>query len=132
MSNLSRLFALVSFLLTLIPSQIYAFHVPQSTSIFPTQSHVASKSFNAFAKRPMMTFSASSQEDHESLLPMRDRLRQVTGFSLTAFRAAWRAATGISLTAIYASSLAASGLWIRKMSAALLSIFPSWVSFENC
>lgn len=53
----------------------------------------------------------------------------MTGFSLTAFRAAWRAATGISLTAIYASTLAATGLWIRNVTATLLSIFPAWFRY---
>lgn len=59
---------------------------------------------------------------------LRDKLREATGFSLTAFRAAWRTATGISLTAIYATALAASGLWIRKITSLVLSIFPDWVS----
>ena len=59
---------------------------------------------------------------------VRDKLRKITGFSLTAFRATSRAATGISLSAIYASSLAATGLWIRRIMSATLSIFPAWVS----
>ena len=59
---------------------------------------------------------------------LRDKLREATGFSLTAFRAAWRTATGISLTAIYATALAASGLWIRKITSLALSVFPAWVS----
>jgi hypothetical protein len=58
---------------------------------------------------------------------LRDNLRQVTGFSLTACRATWRAATGISFTAIYASSLAFTGLWVRKFMSSVLSIFPAWV-----
>ena len=62
---------------------------------------------------------------------LRDKLRQATGFSLTAFRSTWRAATGISLTAVYASALAASGLWIRKVMSSLLSIFPAWVGSHH-
>lgn len=68
--------------------------------------------------------------DEKSSITLRDQLRKATGFSLTAFRAAWRAATGISLTAIYAATLAASGLWIRKITTAVLSIFPDWVSYS--
>lgn len=60
---------------------------------------------------------------------LRDKLRKATGFSLTAFRAAWRTATGISLTAIYATALAASGLWIRKITSLVLSIFPAWFRY---
>ena len=41
--------------------------------------------------------------------PIRSRLRQLTGFSLTAFRATMRTATGISMTAVYASTLAFFG-----------------------
>ena len=69
--------------------------------------------------------SSSGGNKNESL---RDTLRGVTGFSLTACRATWRAATGISLTAIYASTVAFTGLWIRKIMHAVLSVFPAWVS----
>lgn len=73
--------------------------------------------------------SEQAQDDEPSQgITIRDRLRKATGFSLTAFRAAWRAATGMSLTAIYATALAASGLWIRKITSVFLSIFPAWVS----
>ena len=71
--------------------------------------------------------SSSGGNKNESL---RDTLRGVTGFSLTACRATWRAATGISLTAIYASTVAFTGLWIRKIMHAVLSVFPAWVSRE--
>lgn len=71
-----------------------------------------------------------SQQDEQSAsqATLRDKLRKVTGFSLTAFRAAWRTATGISLTAVYATALAASGLWIRKITSVILAVFPAWVS----
>jgi hypothetical protein len=60
---------------------------------------------------------------------MRDKLRQVTGFSFTVFRTTLRGLTGISLTAIYASTVAITGLWIRRLTSVVLSIFPSWFRY---
>ena len=56
-------------------------------------------------------------------------MRKATGFSLTAFRAAWRAATGISLTALYASALAATSAFVREAMALILSPFPPWFRY---
>lgn len=55
---------------------------------------------------------------------LRGRLRQMTGFSLTAFRASLRAVTGISLTALYVATLTATGAWIRQTTKLVLSILP--------
>jgi hypothetical protein len=71
---------------------------------------------------------AEEQQQAGTRTLLRNKLRQVTGFSLTAFRATARAATGISFSAIYASTLAATGLWIRYIMSKILSIFPAWVS----
>lgn len=60
---------------------------------------------------------------------LRDKLRKITGFSLTAVRAALRATTGISLTALYASFLLATGAWIRQSMKVVLSIFPVWFRY---
>ena len=62
-------------------------------------------------------------------MSLRDRLRQATGFSLTACRAAGRTATGISFTAIYGTAVAVSGLWIRKTTSVVLAIFPAWFRY---
>ena len=62
-------------------------------------------------------------------LTIRDKLRQITGFSFTVFRKTLRGITGISLTAIYASTVAATGLWIRKTTSIILSLFPSWFRY---
>lgn len=76
-----------------------------------------------------------SANDHKELKGdrkggnLRDRLRQATGFSFTAFRSAWRAATGVSLSALYASTVVAAGLWIRTISASVLGIFPAWFRY---
>jgi hypothetical protein len=74
----------------------------------------------------------AENQDQEKRRPraaaLRNKLRQATGFSLTAFRATARAATGISFSAIYASTLAATGLWIRYIMSKILSIFPPGVS----
>lgn len=58
-------------------------------------------------------------------MTIRNRLRKVTGFSFTLFRATVRGITGISFTALYASSVAVTGLWIRKTMSVLLGLFPS-------
>jgi hypothetical protein len=76
----------------------------------------------------------ASARDHEELQgeainTLRDKFRQGTGFSLTAFRSAWRAATGVSLSALYASTALTAGLWIRTISALVLGIFPAWFRY---
>lgn len=60
---------------------------------------------------------------------IRQRLRAITGFSLTALRKTIRTATGISATAIYATSLAATGVWIRQAMKVLLDVFPTWFRY---
>lgn len=72
---------------------------------------------------------ATNEHDHFSL---RDRLRQVTGFSFTAFRATLRGITGISLTAIYASAVASTSSFVRNAMKVVLSVFPSWVRSCCC
>jgi len=72
---------------------------------------------------------ATNEHDHFSL---RDRLRQVTGFSFTAFRATLRGITGISLTAIYASAVASTSFFVRNAMKVVLSVFPSWVRSCCC
>jgi len=76
-------------------------------------------------------YMTSNREDESagSVILLRDRLRQATGFSLTAVRAALRAATGISLTTIYGTAVAASGLWIRKTTSVVLAVFPAWFRY---
>jgi len=69
---------------------------------------------------------ATNEHDHFSL---RDRLRQVTGFSFTAFRATLRGITGISLTAIYASAVASTSFFVRNAMKVVLSVFPSWFRY---
>lgn len=60
---------------------------------------------------------------------LRARLRQLTGFSLTALRATLRAATGISITAVWASTFAATGAWIRQTMRLVLAPFPAWFRY---
>lgn len=71
--------------------------------------------------------SSSNGDDDDSHLTLRDRLRQITGFSLTAFRATLRGITGISLTALYASAVATTSSFVRNTMKVILSVFPSWV-----
>lgn len=74
------------------------------------------------------TGSTSNNESDESRhMTLRDRLRQVTGFSFTAFRATLRGITGISLTALYASAVATTSSFVRNIMKLILSAFPSWV-----
>jgi len=68
----------------------------------------------------------AGNNDHKRLT-LRDRLRQVTGFSFTAFRATLRGITGISLTALYASAVASTSLFVRNTMKIILSVFPTWV-----
>lgn len=60
---------------------------------------------------------------------LRNQLRSITGFSLTALRKTMRAATGISLTAVYASTLAVTGAWIRQTMRLILAPLPAWFRY---
>ena len=133
------IFSLI-FYLSLLSADIMAlsrgFSMPRCTR------HVIAKSFYMSSRQyavPDQTLSPEHQnsQNKKAQSTLRDRLRRLTGFSLTASRATLRAATGVSLTAIYASTLAATGLWIRKVMHVILSLFPAWVSWllqprQNC
>jgi hypothetical protein len=83
---------------------------------------------NLLSSRGIQQDNAGGSSD-EKKEPIRSRLRQITGFSLTAFRATMRAATGISMTAVYASTVAFTGQWIRQSMKVVLSIFPAWARY---
>jgi hypothetical protein len=72
---------------------------------------------------------ASSADNEVKNWTVRVRLRQATGFSLTAIRATLRTATGVSLTTVYAGTVAATGAWIRQSMRLVLSIFPAWMRY---
>jgi hypothetical protein len=104
--------------------------VPNTFDAFPTVWHKEKKSQHLSRAQRLW----SSPTDHvdvqnATLLAIRDRIRDATGFSFTVFRATLRGITGISLTAIYASTVAATGLWIRKISSVILSVFPAWFRY---
>lgn len=84
---------------------------------------------NLLSSRGIQQDNATGVSSDEEKEPIRSRLRQITGFSLTAFRATMRAATGISMTAVYASTLAFTGQWIRQSMKVVLSIFPAWARY---
>jgi hypothetical protein len=75
--------------------------------------------------------SSSSDIDPSSLSSpdnddaVRNRVRKLTGVSLTALRATMRTATGISMTVIYVSTKAATGAWIRTTMKTILAPFPA-------
>lgn len=127
--------------LTLLATPSQAFIVSMSPSMIKTK--ISLPSFRAATVLPpryslqqplflssQVSLTATSDDSEEqdkkkrTGAALRNKLRQVTGFSMTAFRATARAATGISLSAIYASTLAATGLWIRYIMSKILSIFP--------
>lgn len=76
----------------------------------------------------LATLSGSQNSSNEPFL-IRSRLRQVTGFSLTAVLSTLRAASGVSLSAVYASTVALSGAWIRQTMKAVLAFFPAWMRY---
>lgn len=81
----------------------------------------------------LSTSSANDNDTNEQHhLTLRDRMRQVTGFSFTAFRATLRGITGISLTAIYASAVATTSSFVRNTMKVILSVFPTWVRVYSC
>lgn len=63
-------------------------------------------------------------------LSIRDRLRRITGFSFTAFRATLRGITGISLTAIYDATVVTTSSVVRETMKVIVGVFPAWVSNE--
>lgn len=60
---------------------------------------------------------------------LRGKLRQMTGFSMTAFRATLRGITGFSLTALRASLRAATGVSVTATTKAIVGAFPLWFRY---
>lgn len=132
--------------LTLLATPSQAFMVSMSPSLIKTKISLPSSRAATvvppqysrqqplfLSSRVFLTSSSDDAEEQDKIkksygAALRNKLRQATGFSLTAFRATARAATGISISAIYASALAATGLWIRYIMSKILSIFPPGVS----
>uniref|UniRef100_A0A7S4V692 Uncharacterized protein n=1 Tax=Ditylum brightwellii TaxID=49249 RepID=A0A7S4V692_9STRA len=59
----------------------------------------------------------------------RGKLRQITGFSLTAMRSTMRAATGFSLTTLRATLRVTTGISVTGTMRAIMSILPLWFRF---
>uniref|UniRef100_A0A7S4NE70 Uncharacterized protein n=2 Tax=Odontella aurita TaxID=265563 RepID=A0A7S4NE70_9STRA len=60
---------------------------------------------------------------------VRGKLRALTGFSLTAFRATMRATTGFSLTAVRAACRVATGISVTGTMKWMLGLFPTWFRY---
>ncbi len=101
--------------------------VPSSFDDLPTLWHNEKKPLHlSRAQRLWSSPTDHADVQNATLLAIRDRIRDATGFSFTVFRATLRNTTGISLSTIYASTVAAIGLWIRKISSVIHSIVPAW------
>lgn len=74
---------------------------------------------------PLPTTTPSSSQQDDTTKSIRSRLRQLTGFSLTAFRTSLRAI----VMAIYVTTFTATGAWIRTVTKYVLSIFPPWARY---
>lgn len=117
-------------------SNAYLLSSPRSTS--PRQMTVCSPASPTFSKpRPLplnnlhVLATNNASNDGRRHLTLRDRLRKVTGFSFTAFRATLRGITGISLTALYASAVASTSSFVRNTMKIILSVFPTWVRLSD-
>lgn len=140
MNTTKSLLAVALLLVQLAPRNVYAF----TSSITIHRSSRPAQAANAAGRKQDVQLAAdkfsfqllsssrvdTSKSSTENTEPrLRSRLRQVTGFSWTAFRATMRAATGISMTAVYASTLAFTGQWMRQTMKVILSIFPAWARY---
>ena len=86
-------------------SSLSVMHQPSTTSIWNEQRYLYRKRGIATS----MDSSASSSDESP-----RSKLRQLTGFSLTALRTTLRAATGFSLTAFRTTLRAATGISLSQ------------------
>lgn len=68
-------------------------------------------------------------DESDPPMSLRDHLRQLTGFSLTAFRATVRGITGVSMTALYDAALVTTSSFVRNTMKAILGVFPTWVRY---
>jgi hypothetical protein len=113
-------------------SHIYGFHVNSFRQMI-RPSRILETGRSPQTSKPIDQRFASEQDNEElqgeATHTLRDKLRQATGFSSTAFRSAWRTATGVSLSALYATTALIAGLWIRTISATVLGIFPAWFRY---
>jgi hypothetical protein len=69
---------------------------------------------------PVSSTSTSSTKNNN----IRQRMKEITGFSLTAFRSSARAITGISASAIYSSTAVATSFYIRQVLKFILQLCP--------
>jgi hypothetical protein len=68
-------------------------------------------------------------DESDPPMSLRDHLRQLTGFSLTAFRATVRGITGVSMTALYDAALVTTSSFVRNTMKVILGVFPTWVRY---
>lgn len=78
----------------------------------------------------MSSNSDDSVDDSKHQMSLRDRLRQITGFSFTAFRTTLRGITGISLTAMYEVAFVTTSAFVRNTMKVIVGVFPTWVSYD--
>jgi hypothetical protein len=78
----------------------------------------------------MSSNSDDSVDDSKHQMSLRDRLRQITGFSFTAFRTTLRGITGISLTAMYEVAFVTTSAFVRYTMKVIVGVFPTWVSYD--
>jgi hypothetical protein len=71
-----------------------------------------------------------SVDNSKHRMSLRDRLRQITGFSFTAFRTTLRGITGISLTAMYDVAFVTTSAFVRNTMKLFVGVFPTWVSYD--
>ena len=119
--------------------QVMRLTEPRGLSGISLDQHVSSRHPDSLFSRRIATcldVSMLSEEvyhsDEGSIrsgMPLHDRLRQGTGFLLTALQTVGRTANDISHMAIYGIAVAASGLWIRKTTSIILAIFPAWFRY---
>ena len=76
-------------------------------------------------------FMSSNKDESNPPKSLRDHLRELTGFSFTAFRATVRGITGISMTALYDAALVTTSSFVRNTMKVILGIFPTWVSYTR-
>ena len=70
-------------------------------------------------------YSTESNDNEE--ITFRSKMRKVTGFSLTASRAAIHATTGVSLTALRTTLRTLTGISVTGTMKWILGLFPMWV-----
>jgi hypothetical protein len=127
---------LVLFLCGLPQHAVSAFSPTARRPSRSTTRMILSENYNVVRGRHSMDHSMrlesstsplNNNQNDEDKSSIRSKLRELTGFSLSALRNTMRATTGFSLTTLRAVVRASTGISVTQTMKNIIGLFPAWV-----